>query len=144
VTKPCKYCGQEKDDDAFYRFYDRWADKHYLSSRCKPCHQSYKKLNPNTPRNRKAEKLQLRYGLTYEDWERIREAEDFACMICGITEVELGRKLDVDHCHDSGKVRGVLCNPCNTVLGHARDNVAILEAATAYLKENANGYKERT
>ena len=62
-------------------------------------------------------------------------------MICGISEDEIGKKLDVDHCHDSGKVRGVLCNPCNTMLGHARDKVEILESAVAYLKENNGGYK---
>ena len=142
MTKTCKHCGQEKAEAEFYRFFDRWVGKHYMSARCRPCHQEHKKTNPNTPRNRKADKLQLRYGLTYEQWERIREAESFSCMICGITEIEIGKKLDVDHCHDSGKVRGVLCNPCNTMLGHARDNVAILYAAVAYLQENADGYKD--
>lgn len=142
MTKSCKLCGQDKPETEFYSFADRWAGKQYLSARCKPCHQQYKRDNPNTPKNKKAEKLQLRYGLTYEDWERIREAEGYACMICGITESELGKRLDVDHCHDSGRVRGVLCNPCNTTLGHARDNPSILEAAALYLRSNANGYLE--
>ncbi len=141
MTKTCLLCEQDKDESDFYRFFDRWAQKHYLSARCKPCHQEYKRTSPTTHRNRKAEKLQLRYGLTYEQWEAMRQAEDYRCMICGISEEELGKKLDVDHCHDSGKVRGLLCNPCNTMLGHARDKVEILEAAVAYLKENSEGYK---
>lgn len=141
MTKVCRHCEQEKDEGDFYRFFDRWAEKHYLSARCKPCHQEYKRQSPTTQRNRKAEKLQLRYGLTYEQWEAMRETEGHRCMICGITEDELGKRLDVDHCHESGKVRGLLCNPCNTMLGHARDNVAVLEAAVSYLKENAGGYK---
>lgn len=141
MTKRCKKCAQEKDESYFYGFYDRWAGKTYLSARCKPCHQEYKKSNPNTSRNRKAEKLQLRYGLTYDQWDEMRAAEDYRCMICGISEDEMGKRLDVDHCHDSGKVRGLLCNPCNTMLGHARDNTAVLESAAKYLRENAGGYK---
>ena len=141
MTKVCKHCGSEKPQTDFYLFFDKWAGKSYMSARCKPCHQQHKKQNPNTPRNNKAEKLQLRYGLTYERWENLREAENYACMICGITEDEMGKRLDVDHCHASGKFRGVLCNPCNNILGHARDNPAILEAAAKYLYENADGYK---
>ncbi len=141
MTKVCRKCEVEKPLSDFYPFFDKWADKHYYSARCKICHQDYKKESPTTPRNRKAEKLKLRYGLTYEQWEKMREAEDFSCMICGITEEELGKKLDVDHCHDSGKVRGLLCNPCNNVLGTARDSIEVLKAAAKYLEENGGGYK---
>ena len=125
----------------FYRFHDRWADKYYFSTRCRPCHQLHKKHNPNTPRQRKKEKLQLRYGLTYEQWEKMREEQNFSCMICGISEDEYGKKLDVDHCHNTGKVRGLLCNPCNTMIGLARDNLKLLESAVQYLKLNSGGYK---
>lgn len=142
MTKICRFCEQEKEEIDFYRFFDRWSNKHYLSTRCKPCHQEYRRNNPATPRNRKAEKLQLRYGMTYEQWESMRERENYRCMVCGISEDELGKRLDVDHCHTSGKVRGLLCNPCNTMIGHARDSVAVLEAAAAYLKTNSEGYKD--
>ena len=141
MVKTCKHCESVKDDSCFYRFFDKWTNKYYLSARCKPCHQEYKQSNKNTPRNRKAEKLQLRYALTYEQWEDMRYAENYRCMICGISEDEIDKRLDVDHCHKSGKVRGMLCNPCNTMLGHARDNLAILEAAVKYLKTYGKGYK---
>lgn len=141
VTKVCPHCQQEKDLAEFYQFYDKWTSKKFHSTRCKPCHQKYKHTNPNTQRNRKSDKLKLRYGLDYEQWQKIREQQNYSCMICGITEEELGKKLDVDHCHSSGVVRGVLCNPCNTTLGHARDSVEVLEAAARYLKQNADGYK---
>lgn len=141
MIKTCKLCLQEKSTDYFYSFYDKWADKDYVGSRCKTCHQQYKRDSLTTARNRKAEKLKLRYGLTFEQWEQMREVENFACMICGITEDEMGKKLDVDHCHDTGKVRGVLCNPCNNVLGIARDSIEILMAAAKYLEVNKDGYK---
>jgi len=142
VTKVCLNCKTEKQLDNFYQFFNKWSDKHYSSARCKPCHQKYKQESPTTARNRKTAKLKLRYGLTYEQWEKMRETENYACMICGITESEMGKKLDVDHCHSSGKVRGVLCNPCNNVLGVAKDRVEILKAAIDYLETNANGYQE--
>jgi hypothetical protein len=141
MIKTCKRCLEEKSTDDFYSFYDKWSDKNYVGARCKPCHQQYRRDSATTSRNRKAEKLQLRYGLTFEQWEQMRENESFSCMICGINEDEMSKKLDVDHCHNSGKVRGLLCNPCNNMLGHARDNVDILEAAVKYLKENGGGYK---
>lgn len=141
MIKTCKLCLQEKSTDEFYSFYDKWADKNYVGARCKPCHQQYRRDSLTTTRNRKAEKLKLRYGLTFEQWEQIREVENYACMICGITEDEMGKKLDVDHCHDTGKVRGVLCNPCNNVLGTARDSIDILIAAAKYLEVNKDGYK---
>lgn len=141
MTKSCLLCEQEKLESDFYKFYDRWTKKHYLSARCKPCHQQYRRQNPQNKRNRKSEKLRLRYGITFEQWESMREAENYSCMICGITEEETGRSLDVDHCHSTGKVRGLLCNPCNTVLGHARDRIDLLEAAAKYLRTNKDGYK---
>jgi hypothetical protein len=71
----------------------------------------------------------------------MRENEDYRCMICGISEQEIDKKLDVDHCHSSGKVRGLLCNPCNTMLGHGRDNVEVLKSAVKYLEKHSDGYK---
>jgi nitrate/TMAO reductase-like tetraheme cytochrome c subunit len=141
VIKTCLKCGADKPLEDFYKFFDKWSNKQYPSARCKPCHQQYRRDSPTTPRNRKSEKLQLRYGLNYEQWEKLRENEGHACMICGITESENSRRLDVDHCHSSGKVRGILCNPCNNMIAHAKDNVAVLRAAAEYLEENADGYK---
>ena len=141
MVKTCKHCESVKDESCFYKFFDKWSSKHYLSARCKPCHQEYRRVSKSNSRNRKAEKLQLRYGLTYEQWEDMRSAEDYRCMICGISEEEIDKRLDVDHCHDSGKVRGILCNPCNNILGHAKDNLAVLESAVRYLKNYGGGYK---
>ena len=141
VTKVCKLCNSEKSEKDFYQFRDKWSGNSYFSSRCKPCHQQHKKENPNTQKHNKAEKLKLRYGLSYEEWESIREKEGHSCMICGITEEEIGRVLDVDHCHDTGKARGVLCNPCNNMLGRAKDNINLLKAAVTYLETYSGGYK---
>lgn len=142
MKKFCKACNQEKDlDTDFYKFFDKWAGKTYFSSRCRPCHGKYKKSNPNTQKNRKSEKLKLRYGITYEQWEQMRQAENYSCMACGITEKELGCTLDVDHCHTTGKARGLLCNACNTSLGRMYENADSLRALANYIEKYKGGYK---
>jgi hypothetical protein len=71
------------------------------------------------------------YGLAEEMIKQIMQDRTGACEICN-TET----KLVVDHCHTSGKFRGRICGLCNTMLGHARDNVDNLIAAVNYLKKN--------
>ena len=81
--------------------------------------------------------LQRRYGITTEEREAIFQKQGGCCRLCGATENNDSRgvQLHVDHCHKTGKVRGILCNECNMMLGFAKDNVTILEAAIEYLKE---------
>lgn len=142
MKKVCNFCEEEKDvEECFYKFYDKWSGKHYTSSRCKPCHQSYRRESSTTKKNRKNEKLKLRYGLTYEQWEDMRESEDYSCMACGITEEELGGVLDVDHCHSTGKARGLLCNACNTSLGRMNESVEGLRSLANYIETYRGGYK---
>jgi hypothetical protein len=121
-------------------FYDKWQDKKYPSARCRKCHSKYKEENPNTKRNRKSEKLKLRYGLTYDSWKEIRNEQKFQCMICEAHESEIGRHLDVDHCHKNNFVRGVLCNSCNVLLAKAKESEKILKSAIEYLNKYKDGY----
>lgn len=81
-------------------------------------------------------------------WDNLTEAQrvkvrtqltirqDGCCAICGQSEKELKREICIDHCHITGHIRGLLCGRCNSLLGFAKDNVYILEAAAAYLREN--------
>lgn len=72
-----------------------------------------------------------KYGLTLEEVERMRIG---GCAICG-RENGGGRhgQLHIDHCHETGAVRGILCSECNTGLGKFRDDPKLLEAAMRYL-----------
>jgi hypothetical protein len=75
------------------------------------------------------------YGITELEYARMFVAQDGVCATC--KEVDpTGRALAVDHDHDTGKVRGLLCNMCNLALGKVKDNIALLEAMIAYLKEH--------
>ncbi len=58
------------------------------------------------------------------------------CAICGIPKEKLPMRLAVDHCHATGKIRGFLCNSCNSALGYAKDDTKILQKMIEYLNNN--------
>lgn len=74
-----------------------------------------------------------KYGITLEQKQEIFVAQGSCCAICGTTD-NRGKEWHTDHCHSTKKVRGVLCNYCNLMLGHAKDNPNTLARAIAYLK----------
>lgn len=76
--------------------------------------------------------LQRTYGLTLEQYAAMVEAQGGVCAICG--KPPPGKfPLCVDHDHDTGRIRGLLCNPCNSLMGRWGDDAEILMAAARYL-----------
>lgn len=86
--------------------------------------------------NREAS-LKKRYGITIDDYNRMLHIQNGGCAICGIQEEVYkqvkGRNFDVDHCHSTGKVRGLLCYGCNVTLGFVKEDVKILENIISYI-----------
>lgn len=80
--------------------------------------------------------LKWKYGITLEDKNRLWEIQGRCCAICK-TKNNNGRKFHVDHSHETGNVRGLLCHKCNIMLGGARDDIAILRFAVRYLSGEA-------
>jgi hypothetical protein len=78
--------------------------------------------------------LQRKYGLTIEKYNEMLETQDNGCIICGKTPEENGKRLDVDHNHNTGKVRGLLCGNCNRALGLLQDNPELCRQAMLYLR----------
>lgn len=76
------------------------------------------------------------YGLTLVEYESLRQQQNGLCYICHKHESEQKRALSVDHSHTTGKVRKLLCDTCNHLLGNAKDDVKLLRAAIAYLEEH--------
>lgn len=72
-----------------------------------------------------------RYGITTDDYTRMFEAQGGGCAICKRPPTD--RRLAIDHCHTTGKVRGLLCGPCNVSLGQFGDNPRTLLEAAKYL-----------
>lgn len=88
------------------------------------------------------------YGITREDYNKILLIQNGSCAICNEKEKSFDpktgtvKKLAVDHCHNSNKIRGLLCWRCNVTLGKINDNVSLLQKMIDYLlkhKDNSNG-----
>ena len=62
-------------------------------------------------------RLKCEYGITLEDYNKLFDEQNGCCAICGKHQSEFKRPLSVDHDHNTGKVRGLLCTPCNNGLG---------------------------
>jgi hypothetical protein len=81
--------------------------------------------------------LQFKFGITAAQYDEMLLNQGGRCAICLHTE-PMGRGVfHVDHCHRTGKVRGLLCTTCNTGLGHFGDSVLNLKLAQRYLEEHA-------
>ena len=76
------------------------------------------------------------YGITRAERDAMQEAQGGLCAICKQPPDprHQGASLHIDHCHATGKIRGLLCGHCNTMLGLAKDSEVILQAAIAYLR----------
>jgi len=69
-----------------------------------------------------------------DQYEALLLEQDYRCAICGTSEDKLTKRMAIDHNHETGTVRGLLCSTCNTGLGQFKDSAAVLRAAIAYLE----------
>lgn len=74
-----------------------------------------------------------KYGMTIEDYDRMFAEQNGGCAICGGTPTRT-EHLHVDHDHETGRIRGLLCDSCNLGLGKFRDDPDVLAKAAAYLR----------
>lgn len=126
MSKTCTACGVSKDLDSFY------LQKGKHQAECKDClklrRSAYYKANKELVRNRVAAST---YGISVEEVEALKSRG--CCDICGSDGSDFTKGLHIDHCHTTGKVRGILCHSCNTGLGAFKDNTDLLQKAKDYL-----------
>lgn len=133
--KPCKTCGVARTPENSYgKPNNRPAD-------CKQCHNKrsrrWAKENPDKVKlHRRRGRLRKKYGLTLLQFEEMFTAQNGACKLCFNPHTR--RKLNVDHCHTSGKIRGLLCDKCNLAIGLIGDDVNLLERIKGYLYVTPN------
>lgn len=84
---------------------------------------------------RRADKLWDLYNLTQSDYDAMVERQGNACIICGEIPGENDKRLSVDHDHETGKIRGLLCNACNRAIGLFKDNPGLCREAALYLEK---------
>lgn len=83
--------------------------------------------------------LQSKYGITLDNYQQMLIEQNNSCRICGTLTADksnISRRFAVDHCHTTGKVRGLLCIKCNAGIGMFNDNLDILISAVSYLQEH--------
>ena len=74
------------------------------------------------------------YGISVQEFNNLLEYQQGGCAICKKPIKNTRRRMNIDHCHDTNEVRGILCSGCNTGLGHLGDNIDGLKKAIAYLQ----------
>ena len=125
--KICNTCNNELPIDRFSRAIGNKS--HGLAGSCRVCTEK----NRDRFSSRLAERCK-QYGITKEEFNNMKIAQNNKCAICGIDEGLFSESvLHIDHCHKTHKVRGLLCRKCNTALGNFKDNVSILQKAIEYL-----------
>lgn len=145
MTKRCSKCKIKQSIDSFYK--DKF-NKDGFRNRCKDCikkeskqryldnpeyQKNYKKTDKYKNSKRKHD-LKHKYDITPRGYNDILESQNNKCAICGTKDSGGKGCFHIDHSHNSGKIRGLLCYKCNTILGYANDNTSILLNAVEYLR----------
>lgn len=142
--KTCKLCGNEKELKEFYLKSHEGSNRY---NKCKSCYTAYirqyrkehkeaynatQKKHWNKFRDRNTIRHKERkYGLERGEFQKLIESQNNQCAICGEGLIGNGH---LDHDHETGRVRGILCKQCNTGLGNFRDNQELLQNASKYLR----------
>lgn len=112
----------------------RWRDANPERAREVANRSNRKRLaDPEHLRWKREDAMRRAYGLSSAEYEAMVEAQHGLCAICKGAHRGPGVRLHVDHDHDTGRVRGLLCAPCNTFIGLADHSVDRLRDAIAYL-----------
>lgn len=130
----CKQCTLNRDKERYHtdeayklsktvRVRHKWeTDPEAWSKRQLTCRKSH---------------LKRRYGMTLEQYQVLFDAQEGCCAICGEHHTNVPHsQLMVDHCHETGKVRQLLCDLCNTAIGKFKDKPELLDKAAAYLRKH--------
>ena len=130
-TKICTKCKLEKNLEEFY---NRKQVKSGKRPACKSCSdletKNWSKLNPERIKLLFQNQTWKKRGIDVEEANKIKEKFS-SCYLC---QSELN--LNIDHCHETSKIRGVLCRNCNLGLGLFKDNSAVLRKAADYIDKN--------
>lgn len=134
--KVCNRCNTEKPLTDFVKRNNRGNG---TQAYCKVCHNSNMRSQNRTDYMRNYD-LQKTYGIDVTEYQRLLLLQDGKCAICDKTAEEKmkGKKkyLCVDHCHTTGNIRGLLCDPCNRAIGLLQDSKESLAKAINYLSKS--------
>ena len=118
---------------------NNWFWKEKISSKDRSFYlREWRKANPEKAKNTDLKKM---YGISLDRYLEMSEEQGHKCKICGEKEKTLDkngvpRKMPVDHCHKTNKIRGLLCTACNRALGLFKDDPKILRCAARYIEDS--------
>lgn len=128
----CPRCGEEKDIEAFVRNRSKRSGR---GAYCRACHKAVvTECQERLHGGQKNYLLRLRYGADPVEVAAIRDGQEGLCALC-----RSGLAEHVDHDHETGEVRGILCFNCNRLLGYVQDDPAWFAKAIAYLERFGHG-----
>ena len=151
LTKQCSKCSETKPLEAFPRLSRNKDGRH---SACLVCHRAEnlafyhknkERINPERNVKRRgtgshfASALRTKYGMTLEQYDELSKEQNHRCAICCQPETQRDARygqtlrLAVDHDHETGRIRGLLCSACNVAIGKMKDDPALLRRAAFYL-----------
>jgi hypothetical protein len=78
----------------------------------------------------------VNYGITLDGYNELLNKQDGSCYICNVHHTTQKKRLHIDHCHTSGKVRNLLCSNCNTALGLLKEDVVRARKLVDYIEEH--------
>jgi hypothetical protein len=114
-----------------------WKENEYSSDQAKEYQRRFRKANPLYGKNNHLKKM---YGVDLDWYNTQSKKQNHLCAICGQPENAIihGKKISlaVDHCHDTGKVRGLLCRKCNNAIGAFKHDKYIIQQAIKYLEDS--------
>lgn len=139
--KPCKVCKEIKSLDMFQKAIEN-KDRH--TNTCRSCLSKrarlYRQANYEKVANiMRDSQRKSKYGITKDQYLEMVVNQNYCCGICGKSpenKVDIYKSLSIDHDHESGKIRGLLCSKCNTAVGLLKDNYFNCIKAARYLKKH--------
>jgi hypothetical protein len=146
IKKRCSRCGKSKPLADFPLRFHRYYGRKCRSARCTECERAEAKSwkNKNLDRVRECRRRisrKSKFGMTNVQYRKMIESQNGLCAICGNPETTTrGRRLkelSVDHNHETGTVRELLCAACNTGIGLLKDSPELLRKAAVYLEKHA-------
>jgi hypothetical protein len=141
MRKTCRICGVEKDVTDFYkkaRYVLYTNSPAGFSHDCIPCdREKARKKRIENPDYQRAFDLRGKFGISIAEYDSMLAAQGERCGICQRHQSELSRRLAVDHNHSTGRVRGLLCNACNTSLGKLREDPEIINKMLEYISKHS-------
>ncbi len=136
ANQTCTSCKCTKPVDAFYKRNNRPSGRQ-THSECKDCLKARASKRYHSDPERVLDMQQCRlYGITMDELAAMRKEANGICQACERPGEGNYKRLVIDHDHKTGKVRGLICQKCNTVLGLVNDNINTLENLAQFITEH--------